>query len=353
MKHCRSFRALLAGAALLLVGISNSACSRVSAADDDASGKAVSSKSKPELVESRRIWDRAKHNAFTDLLRYKGRWYCVFREGSAHVSPDGALRVITSADGEKWKSIALVTSPKYDLRDAKLTTTPDGRLMLNGAGMIADAKVRYYSMVWFSSDDGHTWTKGRQIGDPGFWLWRTQWHDGSAYTMGYSTERDRTTRKLRLYRSKDGGRFDTLVKQLSAPAGCGEDTILFLKDNSAMCLLRHETGDKMAQLGTAAPPYKDWKWRDLNLRIGGPNMIQLPDGRILAATRLYAGGARTSLSWLDPKNGKLTEVLRLPSGGDTSYPGLVLHDGLLWISYYSSHEARTSIYLAKVRIPSP
>ncbi len=306
---------------------------------------------KPILVESRRIWDKAKHNAFTDLLRHKNRWYCVFREGTAHVSPDGALRVIVSDDGETWESLALITSAEYDLRDAKLTTTPDGRLMLNGAGMIADADVRYYSMVWFSSDDGRTWTKGRQIGDPGFWLWRTQWHDDMAYSMGYSTDRERTQRKLRLYRSKDGGKFETLVEQLSAPAGCGEDTILFMKDQSALCLLRHETGDRMAQLGTASQPYTNWKWRDLNLRIGGPNMIQLPDGRILAATRLYRGGARTSLSWLDPDNGKLTEVLKLPSGGDTSYAGLVLHEGLLWVSYYSSHEAKTSIYLAKVRIP--
>jgi hypothetical protein len=306
---------------------------------------------KPQLIEARRIWDKARHNAFTDLLRHKDRWYCVFREGSAHVSPDGALRVIVSDDGENWESRALITSPKYDLRDAKLTTTPDGRLMLNGAGMIADAKVRYYSMVWFSSDDGHTWTEGKQIGDPGFWLWRTQWHKNMAYTMGYATYRDRTQRTLRLYRSKDGGEFETLVEQLSAPAGCGEDTILFMKDQSALCLLRHETGDKMAQLGTAPPPYTNWKWRNLNLRIGGPNMIQLPDGRILAATRLYKGGARTSLSWLEPKEGKLTEVLKLPSGGDTSYAGLVLHEGLLWVSYYSSHEAKTSIYLAKVRIP--
>ncbi|MBT5884330.1 MAG: exo-alpha-sialidase, partial [Planctomycetaceae bacterium] len=34
------------------------------------------------------------------------------------------------------------------------------------------------------------------------------------------------------------------------------------------------------------------------------------------------------------------------------YPGLVMHNGLLWISYYSSHEQKTSIYLAKVRIPN-
>jgi hypothetical protein len=330
--------------AFALVAMSLIDCMRLSAADPAGGDK-------PVLVESRRIWNRAAHNAFTDLLRFKGRWYCVFREGTAHVSPDGALRVISSADGEKWESIALIESSKYDLRDAKLTATPDGRLMLNGAGMIADAKIRYYSMCWFSADDGHTWDKGRQIGDPGFWLWRTQWQDGTAYNMGYSTERDRTTRRLRLYRSSDGNKFETLVKKVSAPAGCGEDKILFLKDKTALCLLRHETGDKMAQLGTSKPPYTKWKWRDLNLRVGGPNMLQLPDGRILAATRLYRGGTRTSLSWLDPDNAKLTEVLKLPSGGDTSYAGMVWHEGLLWLSYYSSHEGKTSIYLAKVKMP--
>lgn len=308
-------------------------------------------KDTPVLLESRRIWDRAPHNAFTDLLRYEDRWYCVFREGTAHVSPDGALQVITSTDGQHWETRARITSPKYDLRDAKITSTPDGQLMLNGAGMIADAKIRYYSMSWFSADGGRTWDEGRQIGDPGFWLWRAHWHKGFVYSMGYSTERDRTLRKLRLYRSRDGKSFETLVPQLSAPAGCGEDKILFLRDGTALCLLRHETGDKRAQLGTARPPYKDWTWRDLNLRIGGPNMIQLADGRILAATRLYDGGARTSLSWLDPEQATLTEVLKLPSGGDTSYPGLVWHEGKLWISYYSSHEGRTSIYLAKVRVP--
>ena len=57
-----------------------------------------------------------------------------------------------------------------------------------------------------------------------------------------------------------------------------------------------------------------------------------------------------SLLWLDVKTGRLTEFLKLPSGGDCSYPGLVLHEGLLWVSYYSSHEGKTSIYLAKVQL---
>lgn len=304
----------------------------------------------PELIEVNRIWDQAPHNAFTDLLHHEGRWYCVFREGSKHVSPDGSLRVITSEDGKEWTSLALISHPTDDLRDAKLTVTPDGRFMLNGAGMQAEAPIRYHSMVWFSDDKGQTWDDGRRIGDPGFWLWRVQWHEDVAYTMGYATDRDRTKRLLRFYKSQDGTNFEPLVEQVNVPNGVGEDRILFQAGGEALCLLRCETGSKNGLLGTAKPPFTEWNWKELGLRIGGPNMIRLPDGRIIAATRLYSPEARTSLSWIDPVAGTMTECLALPSGGDTSYAGMVLHDGLLWLSYYSSHEEKTCIYLAKVKL---
>ena len=220
--------------------------------------------------------------------------------------------------------------------------------MLNGAGMIADAPIRYHSMVWFSEDPGKTWSREKRIGDPGDWLWRAHWHKGLCYSMGYGTDRVRTERKATFYRSRDGANYEKLIPVVNIDKGVGEDKILFLEDDSALCLFRHETGNKMAFLGKAKPPYEEWKWSLLNYRIGGPNMIQLPDGRILAVTRLYDKKVRTSLSWLDPEKGKLTECLKLPSGGDTSYAGLVWKDGLLWISYYSSHEEKTAIYLAKV-----
>ncbi|HLF95291.1 MAG TPA: exo-alpha-sialidase, partial [Planctomycetota bacterium] len=89
--------------------------------------------SKAEIVDVRKIWDAAPHNAFTDLIRHKDRWLCVFREGKAHVSPDGALRVLSSTDGDTWSSESRVTMDGADLRDAKIVIAPDGRLMLNGA----------------------------------------------------------------------------------------------------------------------------------------------------------------------------------------------------------------------------
>src|SRR4051812_20800847 len=61
---------------------------------------------RPTLVlgDVRMIWDAAPHNAFTDLTRFKNRWFCTFREASAHVSKDGAVRVLVSDDAHEWKS---------------------------------------------------------------------------------------------------------------------------------------------------------------------------------------------------------------------------------------------------------
>lgn len=59
-------------------------------------------------------------------------------------------------------------------------------------------------------------------------------------------------------------------------------------------------------------------------------MIQLPDDRFVAVGRLHNDGKPyTVVCWLDPEKGTLTEALKLPSDGDTSYPGIVLHDRLL------------------------
>ncbi len=309
----------------------------------------------PYLIRVSRIWDRAKHNAFTDLVRFKDQWFCVFREGTAHVSPDGALRVITSADGRQWSSAALLTSQDSDLRDAKIAVTPDGRLMLSGAGAMHDSsQFKHQSMTWFSSD-GKQWTAAHPVGDRDVWLWRTTWHGDAAYGIGYQTGKT-AQRSIRLYKTNDGKQYETVVENLFDQGFPNESSIVFLDDGTGQCLLRRDGGEKTGLLGTAKPPYTDWTWQDLGQRIGGPHMLQLPDGRFVAAVRLYDSGARTSLCWVDTAGGKLTEFLKLPSGGDTSYAGLVWHDDHLWVSYYSGHEAgehdfTTAIYLAEVAIP--
>ena len=150
--------------------------------------------SKPVLVGVQRIWDEAPHNAFTDLIRFKDRWYCVFREGKSHVSPDGALRVITSVDGKDWESTALITSENSDLRDAKITVTPDGRLMLAGAEAWNKPNTKFQSLVWFSSD-GKSWSERHEVGVRDNWLWRITWYEGKAYGFGYDCGSSRGLRQ--------------------------------------------------------------------------------------------------------------------------------------------------------------
>ncbi|MDB6030845.1 MAG: hypothetical protein JWM16_1183 [Verrucomicrobiales bacterium] len=302
-----------------------------------------------EILEVRKIWDAAPHNAFTDLLRHDGTWYCVFREGSKHVSADGALRVLVSKDGQKWESSALIRHPTADLRDTKITETPDHRLMLNGAGAFASASgTKHQSFAWLSKD-GKDWSEPIPVGETNNWLWRVTWHEGKAYGVGYGTTQPSTTK---LFVSRDGRSYEILVPVLFGEGFPNEASLLFQPDDTALCLLRRDGTPGSGQLGMAKPPYTSWEWKDLGVKIGGPQLLRLPDGRIVAGGRLYDGGARMSLCWLDSRAGKLEEFLKLPSGGDCSYPGLVWHEGVLWVSYYSSHEGKTSIYLARVKLDS-
>src|SRR5262245_38007274 len=253
-----------------------------------------------ELVEVRKIWDAAPHNAFTDLVRFRGQWFCVFREGRAHVSPDGALRVIKSIDGKTWTSAALLTSTNADLRDAKITITPTGFLMLSGAGALHQpTNFKHQSLAWFSYD-GTDWSDPVKIGEPNMWLWRVTWHKKNAYSIGYDTTAEKF---IRLYTSKDGRRFETLVPRLFEEGSPNETSLVFQPDDTCFCLLRRDGNPSSGQLGIAKPSYTNWIWKDLGVKIGGPHMLRLPDGRIVVAVRLYEGAVRTSLMWLDSDAG--------------------------------------------------
>lgn len=314
---------------------------------------AVASADAAELDVARvaRISGGARHSAFTDLTRFKDAFYCAWREASSHVSRDGTLRVVRSADGVTWAPVASLSRPGVDLRDAKLAVTPQGKLMLHGIEKFPDkSSPLRRNLAWFSAD-GTTWGEPVVIAEDDIWFWKCTWHEGTGYGVGYACAAPFFTR---LYDSTDGIRWKTRVAILNDSGYVNESCIVFMPDATAHCLLRRDDRSRTALVGTAAPPYKRWTWQDLGRQIGGPEMIRLPDDRLLAAVRLYpnagkkGGQAITALCWVDPRAGTLTEALTLPSGGDTSYAGMVWHDERLWISYYSSHEKHTGVYIAEV-----
>ena len=328
------------------------------------SGTQASGIKSQDSVTVVKIWDKAGHQAFTDLIRFNKKFYCSFREGESHVASasSGKIRILQSTDGINWQSAALLEINGLDLRDPKLSVTPDKRIMITLAGAVFENGVPtvLVPMSSFSDKSGKNFSVPvKAILDPSIqpvqdWIWRVTWHNGIGYGINYALKenaKDRTTLKkdawvAYLMKTMDGINFDN-VSKLDVYDLPNESTIRFDKNGKMYVLIRREAKDRMGVLAESNAPYKDWKYNSLTYRLGGPNFIFLNDSRLLVGTRIYDAGPSTGLHTTDLK-GNVLKTLKLPSGGDTSYPGMVIFKDMLWVSYYSSHEGKTSIYLAKI-----
>src|SRR5258706_8092083 len=167
-----------------------------------------------ELIEVKNIWDQAPHCAFTDLLRLNDTCYCVFRESTAHIPGlDGKIRVLRTTDGTKWESLALIAEKGIDLRDPKISVTPDGRLMLLMGGSVYGGgeptpgrkRISAYSRVSFSSN-ATEWSTPQPVSGIGDdqWLWQMAWHKGTGYAAVYSTTKVEGKRIFTVWKTTDG-----------------------------------------------------------------------------------------------------------------------------------------------------
>ena len=248
-----------------------------------------------------KIWDKADHNSFPDLIRFNNEFYCALREASDHVSSknDGKVRILKSSNGKKWESVALFKSDTMDIREARLSITPSGKIMVTlAAGVYKNGKFDFLNpMVSFSDITGANFSP----------LTKAIVDSSISYPVEWIDQNDK----------------------------------MFI-------LVRRDAGDKMGFLVKSDPPYNDLEYNKLNIRLGGPNFLFLNDTTLVIGTRRYAPKkATTVISDMD-LNGKILNTITLPSGGDTSYPGMVIFEKKLWVVYYSSHEKKTNIYLAEI-----
>jgi len=317
----------------------------------------------PNLKRVSRIWDQAPHNGFTALTRFQDQWFCAFREAQSHVSLDGNLRIITSPDGNAWESAALLTSPDQtlpDVREARFGITPDNRLMLVGPAAYRGETIKHQTYAWFS-ENGHDWSKPVAIAGENMWLWGFDWDEGHFYGTGYgcrlSPQQKNPKAGVHFFHSKDGIHMDRVSPLYQDPQQPNEAAIL-VENGVATALIRRELAPGQtsvppynqgtALLAQSTAPFDEWTVRDLGVFFGGPALLRMPNGKLLAAGRSTLGKHRTMLWEIDEVNAVPHQLLELPSGGDTGYPGLVWCEDALWMSYYSSHEAKTAVYLAEI-----
>lgn len=314
----------------------------------------------PQLLSVQRIWDRDPHSAFTDLLLYRGQWLCTFRASATHGNrEDGLIRILASNDSVVWSPLAAFQQSGIDLRDPKLSVMPDGRLLLLVGQTLRnerDELVGRMSAVAFS-EDGQKWTSLKQILAPGEWLWRITWHGQVGYGISYSYADLHDHTKpwyVKLFQTIDGTSYQQ-VTTLGVPGFPSEATVRFAADGRMFTLVRREAqNDAGAWFGQSVAPYTAWQWRPLGLHLDGPDFVVAENGVRWAAGRIIDNthdGSPHVTALCELSDHDCRPVILLPSGGDNSYPGMVVQDKILWMSYYSSHEDKTAIYLAKIQLP--
>lgn len=301
-----------------------------------------------------RIWDSAPHSAFTDLVRWQEKFYCTFREGKGHAGggDNGRIRIISSSDGEKWQSVDLLELKGIDLRDPKLSVTPDKRLMclMGGSHYEGNTLLGQLPRVAFMKKGGSKFSALNAVRiDPKIaaekdWLWRVTWHGNSGYGVTYQPAK--AASQVFLVQTGDGISY-RLVSALKIPDRPNEATIRFGEREEMRIVVRNEGGNHKGYLGTAPPPYTDFSWRQVDLRLGGPDLVRIPNGKWVLGSRRYTSPTRTVFGLLG-EDGHFEPRVLVPSAGDTSYPGMLIHENKLWASYYASHEEKTAIYLARI-----
>jgi hypothetical protein len=301
----------------------------------------------PELLSIETIWDGSPHAAFTDLARYRGQWMCAFREGRAHALCCGKVRVLVSDDGKSWESAALLALRGVDLRDPKFAPGPGVALdLVMGGTRVRNGRSEGRAPLVARSKDGISWTDPLRVAEEGDWIWRVERHKGKSWGITYRLPAPRRW-TVHLLESHDNIEWHERTR-LRVPGLPNEATLRFRGDE-AVALVRREAGNGAAWIGTSDAPYLEWRWKPTKERVGGPNFIALGDGSLVAATRLWKD-RKPLVAVCAMTESSLVPILELPSGGDCGYPGMVMHRGVLWVSYYSSHEGKSKIYLAKIRL---
>ncbi len=317
----------------------------------------------------RQAFHNGEHNAFTDLCRFRNRYYLTFRScPDGHgVHPTSSIIVLTSGDTRNWRQVHRFRVPRRDTRDPHFLIFRAELFVYTGTWYCGSESPARYDMNQHlgyaaRTSDGERWESPVLLeGTYGHYIWRAAAHGGKAYLCGRRkrhfaatstrAERDPLVESA-LLESDDGivwrkvGLFQTAF---------GDETAFVFESNDALLAVSRSGGRRNAQVVRARPPYTVFERTDLDRYIGGPLLVKWGEHYVVGGRKIVSGDPVTSFYWL--QNDRLVEFAELPSGGDNSYPGFVrTSPGQALISYYSSHErgadgrVMTAIYLAEFAI---
>ena len=334
-----------------------------------------------EVALSKVVRERSDNRSMADIAVFKGRLFVSFLEKCAD-SDRSCIRVMTSEDGTSWKTAAQLEQKevgRHLMRRRedrsryfdhycfpRLDVVAGKRLMIR----VQDAGPKSFSLgvyrtVGWSSVDGTNWKyEGERKSDGNDS--RMTWYGDE----GFSFEFDRgigdgAAEKLWIYRTTDGDTFKEHYTYELPKFAPRRGSLFFVRDQAYFLLPRNGYGRKSnakpsvgyvpGALGTSAPPYRDWTWKDIDEVIYSPQVVHLPSKGVFVVTELRNPKRHTALCRLNTEDGSLTELLdfgdlrreqtgvdpRKQNLGGSHIPlGLAVHDGHIWMSYCSGRSVK-------------
>jgi hypothetical protein len=294
--------------------------------------------------EVRKVYGDGRHNAFTALTRFHGQYWLAFRNATAHNSGDGDIVVLRSKDAKTWTE-ALRLNVLPDDRDPQFLTT-EKRLILYNNAMKGPALTAYAVYT----DDGETWSKPQAVYEPTFIMWKPTALAGRFWAAVHKKDEvsGGKARQVHLVVSDDGLKWEK-VSTVRAGNWESEATLHFTADKRAVVFLRQKYGSPPAAILEAAPPYKEWKARSPNVNHFSGHSVTTIRGVTYLLSRTMNYSTRQAGQMIYTFDGRnLAPYCELPAGGDCAYAEAVEFGDDMLVSYYSSHEGATNIYLAVV-----
>ena len=181
--------------------------------------------------------------------------------------------------------------------------------------------------------------------EPRYIMWKPTLREGRFYAAVHLKSNDGKERDVHLVASPDGIQWEK-ISVIRGGNWESETTIFFERDGRLTAFLRQKYGSPRSSLLTASPPYTKWAATPGNITFGG-HAIHTFNGVNYFFSRASRGQESLAMIYTYA-DGKLTPYCELPSGGDCSYPEAVLIGDEMLVSYYSSHEGKSNIYLARV-----
>lgn len=319
----------------------------------------------PKLNWVRRIHEDGMHCAFTDLVLWKGYYYCCFRHAERHAAlPCGDVWIIRSADLEKWEVCGTLTTGLDD-RDPAMVADVD-RLYVyfgsryvetDGSGGLVEGGERWLQSHASYTTDGTSWHVPIAVYERGFWLWHPYRFDDGFYCAAYGARGagpDTADQVVNFVASPDGLNWNHVAPLRSDDDGdktqLYDETALYRWDDGRiLAAIRSGTNSQGTHFMEAQPPYTEWTRWSVAHEMQAPVMAKVA-GVLVGAGRSFHGDSfqdtvaehrrsHTSVYIIHPEKRTTEHLMDLPSGGDTSYCGMALrNENTLLISYYSQHE---------------